>query len=446
MIDSDYCSVCEQIGIVVGSGGFLLQVGGNIYFVGVVIGSIVDLFKNQLFMGSLLFEELKNCVEFFFVFISGGISGGGNFLDGFLFDLLLVFGLLIGGSKSFIICSGLVDGIVEICNGDDFVLVGLQCGVMGLDNVNGFVLIFDERKVQERQELIQMLGVIGFEVIGNLVVNKIVQVNVDFEVVCVNGDVEVEVDVFWWIEQWGEGGCNKVLLYGLIGVVVVVLSGGDIGGDVVGVVGFELVKDVMIRFFMGQGLDLCSVEFNSLIEIVSVVLGGVIGGSDGVVVVLLGDWFNCQLYFDEVVWINIYVVKFVEQEGISEEEVCCRLIVEGVLCVDVRVNKLIGEENVDDVVIVFFSIMGGKYGFGVMEVEYNNFNFYGNELFKDDVLYWQVFNFLFVVGVFRDDLNYIFFDLNNLRGMVGCGCDGQMMFENFSGDVGVVGSLIVSLF
>lgn len=445
MIDSDYRSVREQTGIAAGSGGFSLQVGGNTHLAGAVIGSTADPSKNQLSTGSLSFEELKNRAEFLSASISGGTSGGGNPSDGFSFDPSLVPGLPTGGSKSSTTRSGLADGTVEIRNGDDSVLAGLQRGVTGLDNANGFAPIFDERKVQERQELTQMLGAIGFEVIGNLAANKTAQANADLEVARANGDAEAEADALRRIEQWGEGGRNKVLLHGLTGAAVAALSGGDIGGDAAGAAGSELAKDAMIRFLTGQGLDPRSVEFNSLIEIASAALGGVIGGSDGAAVALLGDRFNRQLHPDEVVWINTHAAKFAEQEGISEEEARRRLIVEGASRVDARVNKLIGEENVDDAATAFLSTMGGKYGFGATEVEYNNFNLYGNELLKDDALYRQAFNSLLAAGVSRDDLNYTFFDLNNLRGTVGRGRDGQMMLENFSGDVGAAGSLIASL-
>lgn len=300
MIDSDYRSVREQTGIAAGSGGFQLQVGGNTHLAGAVIGSTADPSKNQLSTGSLSFEELKNRAEFLSASVSGGTSGGGNPSDGFSFDPSLVPGLPTGDSKSSTTRSGLADGTVEIRNGDDSVLAGLQRGVTGLDNANGFAPIFDERKVQERQELTQMLGAIGFEVIGNLAANKTAQANADLEVARANGDAEAEADALRRIEQWGEGGRNKVLLHGLTGAAVAALSGGDIGGAAAGAAGSELAKDAMIRFLTGQGMDPRSAEFNSLIELASAALGGVIGGSDGAAVALLGDRFNRQLHPDEI--------------------------------------------------------------------------------------------------------------------------------------------------
>ncbi|MFG6085747.1 hemagglutinin repeat-containing protein [Stenotrophomonas indicatrix] len=299
MIDSDYRSVREQTGIAAGSGGFQLQVGGNTHLAGAVIGSTADPSKNQLSTGSLSFEELKNRAEFLSASVSGGTSGGGNPSDGFSFDPSLVPGLPTGDSKSSTTRSGLADGTVEIRSGDDSALAGLQRGVTGLDNANGFAPIFDERKVQERQELTQMLGAIGFEVIGNLAANKTAQANADLEVARANGDAEAEADALRRIEQWGEGGRNKVLLHGVTGAAVAALSGGDIGGAAAGAAGSELAKDAMIRFLTGQGMDPRSAEFNSLIELASAALGGVVGGVDGAATALLGDQFNRQMHWDQ---------------------------------------------------------------------------------------------------------------------------------------------------
>lgn len=144
-------------------------------------------------------------------------------------------------------------------------------------------------------------------------------------------------------------------------------------------------------------------------------------------------------------WINTHAAEFAKQEGISEDEARRRLAVEGAARVDAKVNKLVGNENVDAAATAFLSTMGGRHGFIATEDEYTNFNLYGRELLKYDALYRQVFNSLLGSSISRDDLNYTFFDLNNLRGTVGRGRDGQMILENFTGDVGAVGGAIGSL-
>lgn len=114
-----------------------------------------------------------------------------------------------------------------------------------------------------------------------------------------NGDAEAEADALRRISQWGEGGRNKVLLHGLTGAAVAALSGGDISGAAAGAAGSELAKDAMIRFLTGQGMDPRSAEFNSLIELASAALGGVVGGVDGAATALLGDQFNRQMHWDQ---------------------------------------------------------------------------------------------------------------------------------------------------
>ncbi|WP_427921986.1 hemagglutinin repeat-containing protein, partial [Stenotrophomonas maltophilia] len=230
MIDSDYRSVREQTGIAAGDGGFQLQVGGNTHLVGAVIASTADPSKNLLSTGSLTVEDLKNRAEFLSASISGGTSGGGSPSDGFNFKPSVMPGLPTGDSKSSTTRSGVADGTIDIRNGDSSTLGDLQRGVTGLDNANGFAPIFDEKKVQERQELTQILGEIGFKAVGNLASKKSAQAKVDLEVARANGDVEAEADALRRISEWGESGRNKVLLHGLTGAAVAALSGGDIGG------------------------------------------------------------------------------------------------------------------------------------------------------------------------------------------------------------------------
>ncbi|UXL27932.1 hemagglutinin repeat-containing protein [Stenotrophomonas maltophilia] len=231
MIDSDYRSVREQTGIAAGDGGFQLQVGGNTHLVGAVIASTADPSKNLLSTGSLTVEDLKNRAEFLSASISGGTSGGGSPSDGFNFKPSVMPGLPTGDSKSSTTRSGVADGTIDIRNGDSSTLGDLQRGVTGLDNANGFAPIFDEKKVQERQELTQILGEIGFKAVGNLASKKSAQAKVDLEVARANGDVEAEADALRRISEWGESGRNKVLLHGLTGAAVAALSGGDIGGQ-----------------------------------------------------------------------------------------------------------------------------------------------------------------------------------------------------------------------
>gem|GEM_PF-1649576 len=459
LIDSDYRSVREQTGIAAGSGGFQLQVGGNTHLAGAVIGSTADPSKNQLSTGSLSFEELKNRAEFLSASVSGGTSGGGNPSDGFSFDPSLVPGLPTGDSKSSTTRSGLADGTVEIRSGDDSALAGLQRGVTGLDNANGFAPIFDERKVQERQELTQMLGAIGFEVIGNLAANKTAQANADLEVARANGDAEAEADALRRIEQWGEGGRNKVLLHGLTGAAVAALSGGDIGGAAAGAAGSELAKDAMIRFLTGQGMDPSSAEFNSLIELASAALGGVVGGTDGAATALLGDRYNRQLHPDEINFLVGKAEEFADQlYGCGStctpdqiKQARGRLLREAYA----RVDEIYGKYDSDAAASHFIganpmTFIGpdGQQREGFIELDDNRRR--DHSLYKDllgtrrreiDFLSEALMDGGKTEADVRLDYNRQFAELaTGARGR-----DGITILETFSGDIGAIGSFIKNL-
>ncbi|WP_414488665.1 hypothetical protein, partial [Stenotrophomonas maltophilia] len=59
-VESHLRSVQEQSGIVAGSGGFNITVGGNTHLEGGVIGSTADASKNRLDTGSLTVVDIEN--------------------------------------------------------------------------------------------------------------------------------------------------------------------------------------------------------------------------------------------------------------------------------------------------------------------------------------------------------------------------------------------------
>jgi filamentous hemagglutinin len=77
-MDADYQSVTDQTGIVAGSGGFNLNVGGHTQLDGAVIASTAAAALNQLDTGSLGWRDIANHAEFAVESQSIGISSGGS--------------------------------------------------------------------------------------------------------------------------------------------------------------------------------------------------------------------------------------------------------------------------------------------------------------------------------------------------------------------------------
>lgn len=458
LIDSDYRSVREQTGIAAGDGGFQLQVGGNTHLVGAVIASTADSSKNLLSTGSLTVEDLNNRAEFLSASITGGTSGGGSPSDGFNFNPSVMPGMPTGDSRNTTTRSGVADGTIDIRNGDSSTLADLQRGVTSLDNANGFAPIFDEKKVQERQELTQILGEIGFKAVGNLASKKSAQAKVDLEVARANGDAEAEAeaDALRRISEWGESGRNKVLLHGLTGAAVAALSGGDISGAAAGATGAALAKEAMTRFLTGQGIDPRSGEFNSLIELASAALGGVVGGTDGAGTALLGDQFNRQLHPDEINFLAAKAKDFANLlfgcgENCSSDQVKVargRLLREAYA----RVDAIYGSYESDFAASSFIgsnpmTFVGpdGQQREGLIELDNDRRN--DHSLYKDLLgTRRTAFNLLTEAlldggkteAALRLDYNRQLAELaTSARGR-----DGVMILETFSGEIGGWGSVV----
>ncbi|MFB5205960.1 hemagglutinin repeat-containing protein [Stenotrophomonas sp. 3diitr2024] len=456
LIDSDYRGVREQTGIAAGDGGFQLQVGGNTHLVGAVIASTADSSKNLLSTGSLTVEDLNNRAEFLSASITGGTSGGGSPSDGFNFNPSVMPGMPTGDSRNTTTRSGVADGTIDIRNGDSSTLADLQRGVTSLDNANGFAPIFDEKKVQERQELTQILGEIGFKAVGNLASKKSAHAKVDLEVARANGDAEAEADALRRISEWGESGRNKVLLHGLTGAAVAALSGGDISGAAAGATGAALAKEAMTRFLTGQGIDPRSGEFNSLIELASAALGGVVGGTDGAGTALLGDQFNRQLHPDEINFLAAKAKDFANLlfgcgENCSSDQVKVargRLLREAYA----RVDAIYGSYESDFAASSFIgsnpmTFVGpdGQQREGLIELDNDRRN--DHSLYKDLLGTRRTeFNLLTEAlldggkteAALRLDYNRQLAELaTSARGR-----DGVMILETFSGEIGGWGSVV----
>ncbi|MDT3487913.1 hemagglutinin repeat-containing protein [Stenotrophomonas maltophilia] len=430
-VESHLRSVQEQSGIVAGSGGFNITVGGNTHLEGGVIGSTADASKNRLDTGSLTVVDIEN--ESRAKTSGGGIGTGLGSGGGISNPLGSAAGAglsLLGGTKkndSSTTRSDIAAGTVVVRDGNESALAGLDRTATGFDTDSALSAV-DLRKMQERAEVMQLGGQLLFKGAGDL--GSYLSQKADTE----------EGKAFW-----ADGGNGRALLHGMAGAAMAALGGADALKGAVSAAGAEKAKIAISEFLESNKGNLSWEDYQSLMEVGSAMVGGALGGSTGANIAVTGDRFNRQLHPDEVKWINMNAAAFAAQEGISEAEAVRRLTTEGAARVDAKVARLVGIENVDFEATEFLSKMGGVYGFGATEAEYNNFNLYGNELLNNDALYGQVIGSLLSSGVSKDALQLKFYDLNNLRGTKIRGGDGWTMMGTFSGDIGAAGTVIASV-
>jgi len=312
-------------------------------------------------------------------------------------------------------------------DGNESALAGLDRTATGFDTDSALSAV-DLRKMQERAEVMQLGGQLLFKGVGDL-----------------GGYLSQKAETEEGKAFWADGGNGRALLHGMAGAAMAALGGTDALKGAVSAAGAEKAKKAISDYLENNKGSLSWQDYQSLMEVGSAMVGGALGGSTGANIAVTGDRFNRQLHPDEVKWINMNAAAFAAQEGISEAEAVRRLTTEGAARVDAKVNRLVGAENVDFEATEFLSKMGGAYGFGATEAEYNNINLYGKELLNNDAMYGQVIGSLLSSGVSKDSLQLQFYDLNNLRGTKILGRDGWSMLGTFSGDIGAAGSVIASV-
>ncbi|HDR2705491.1 TPA: hemagglutinin repeat-containing protein, partial [Enterobacter roggenkampii] len=97
-MDSDFASVREQSGIVAGSGGFDVTVGGHTQLDGGVMASTATADKNRLDTGTLGWRDIHNTAEYNVEHQSAGISTGGSIAGQFAGNM--ANGMLSGAGSS----------------------------------------------------------------------------------------------------------------------------------------------------------------------------------------------------------------------------------------------------------------------------------------------------------------------------------------------------------
>lgn len=159
-MDSNFASVREQSGIVAGSGGFDVTVGGG------VMASTATADKNRLDTGTLGWRDIHNTAEYNVEHQSAGISTGGSIAGQFAGNM--ANGMLSGAGSS-----GSAEGITRAAVENGTVIVRDKANqtqdtaALSRDtaNANGSIdAIFDKEKEQRRLDEAQLISDIGSQV------------------------------------------------------------------------------------------------------------------------------------------------------------------------------------------------------------------------------------------------------------------------------------------
>ena len=196
--DSTYESVTKQAGIYAGKEGYDIHVKNNTRFKGAVIDSKAEKEKNRITTGTLTWENIDNKAEYK---ASGkGISytnGAGIPLNalGLLSNMVPTVKDKAGTTTT----SAVSQGTITITDKENQKQDIEKLNRNTEDSLNKLKEIFDKTKVEEKQELIHMMNIVG---------NQIIHEAADHY-------------------GWKEGSTEKLLLHGAIGALTGTMSGGN---------------------------------------------------------------------------------------------------------------------------------------------------------------------------------------------------------------------------
>ncbi|WP_155767423.1 hemagglutinin repeat-containing protein [Xanthomonas vesicatoria] len=439
-VNSSYTSVTEQSGIQAGNGGFDITVGGNTALVGGAIASAADASLNQLATGSLTVEDLQNKAEY----KTSGVSVAGG-TGSSMASVAIGAGLSMLGnasdSSSSTTKSDIAAGTIQIRNGDESALAGLDRSATELQQ-SGLKEIFDQKKINDQQELMGLAGEIGFRIAGDVASAMRQKAQLDLASA---PDEASKAQALARLEAWSDGGTNKILLHGLTGAAIAALGGENVLQTAAGAAGAEAAKVAMSDYLVKNGVT-DPATYNALMELGSAALGGIAGGQVGATTALAGDQFNRQLHPDEVTWIRQNAEAFALQEGISVSEAKQRLTLEAAAQVDAVIAKKVGIENIDTEALAFLNSNENEYKWGqafkATDDEYANFHQYGNLLTKNPDQFREVYNALGASGIAKDSLQQVYQSELLAWSTAARGSDGVAMLETFTGDVGMAAGII----
>ncbi len=196
--DSAYESVTKQAGIYAGKEGYDIQVKNNTRLKGAVIDSHAEKEKNRITTGTLTWENIDNKAEYK---ASGkGISystGTGIPLNAL--GLLSNMGPTVKDKAGTTTQSAVSQGTITITNKENQTQDIEKLNRNTENSLNKLKEIFDKTKVEEKQELIHMMNIVG---------NQIIHEAADHY-------------------GWKEGSTEKLLLHGAIGALTGTMSGGN---------------------------------------------------------------------------------------------------------------------------------------------------------------------------------------------------------------------------
>ena len=213
--DSTYESVTKQAGIYAGQEGYDIQVKNNTRLKGAVIDSKAPAEKNKLTTGTLTWENIDNKAEY--KTKASGITVSTNAVSKLNpLGLGYVPTVPVKGKAGSTTYAAIADSIITTTKEKTDKEISHDTE----NALNTLSEIFDKKKIEEKQEYVNILSQVGYRLIGDIAGHKENELYKKAEKARKENNSILAEKYEKEAKKWSESGTNRIAMHGIMGALV----------------------------------------------------------------------------------------------------------------------------------------------------------------------------------------------------------------------------------
>ena len=274
--DSTYESVTKQAGIYAGKEGYDIQVKNNTRLKGAVIDSQAEKEKNRITTGTLTWENIDNKAEY--KAKASGITASTNAISKLNpLGLGYVPTVPVKGKAGSTTYAAIADSIITTTKEKTDKEISHDTA----NALNTLSEIFDKKKIEEKQEYVNILSQVGYRLIGDIAGHKENELNKKAEKARKENNSILAEKYEKEAKKWSESGSNRIAMHGIMGALVSKEAG---AGMTKGLTGAGL--NALLQKELGKIKD------KEVHKIASAAIGYLAGGKTGAAIAHQATTFN----------------------------------------------------------------------------------------------------------------------------------------------------------
>ena len=274
--DSTYESVTKQTGIYAGKEGYDIQVKNNTRLKGAVIDSQAEKEKNRITTGTLTWENIDNKAEY--KTKASGITVSTNAVSKLNpLGLGYVPTVPVKGKAGSTTYAAIADSIITTTKEKTDKEISHDTA----NALNTLSEIFDKKKIEEKQEYVNILSQVGYRLIGDIAGHKENELNKKAEKARKENNSILAEKYEKEAKKWSESGTNRIAMHGIMGALVSKEAG---AGMTKGLTGAGL--NALLQKELGKIKD------KEVHKIASAAIGYLAGGKTGAAIAHQATTFN----------------------------------------------------------------------------------------------------------------------------------------------------------